>query len=222
VRGQVQKGHQAYIICPLVEESDNVEAKAAVEEHQRLQKEVFPDLKLDLLHGRMKGDEKEAVMREFYNGNTDILVSTSVIEVGVDVPNSTVMVVEGANRFGLAQLHQFRGRVGRGEHRSYCLLVSEAARGDAEERLRALEQSNDGFMLAEKDLELRGPGEFFGRRQSGMPEMRMASLLDVKLLETARKEAQRLFAADPLLEAEEHVLLRERVAQFWQDAGDVS
>lgn len=222
VRGQVQKGRQAYIICPLVEESDNSEEKAAVEEHARLQKEVFPDLRLGLLHGRMKGDEKEAVMREFYQGATHILVSTSVIEVGVDVPNSTVMVVEGANRFGLAQLHQFRGRVGRGEHQSYCLLVSDAVSGDAEERLRALEDSNDGFMLAEKDLEIRGPGEFFGRRQSGLPELRMASLLDVKLLEAAREEAQRLFAADPYLEAGEHERLRSRVQQFWEDAADVS
>ncbi len=222
VRGQVQKGRQAYIICPLVEETDNVEAKAAVAEHARLQKEVFPDLKLGLLHGRMKGDEKEAVMRDFHGGQSHVLVSTSVIEVGVDVPNSTVMVVEGANRFGLAQLHQFRGRVGRGEHKSYCLLISDAASADAEERLRALEQSNDGFLLAEKDLELRGPGEFFGRRQSGMPELRMASLLDVKLLEVARQEAQGLFATDPHLEDEQHGLLRRRVQQFWQDAADVS
>jgi ATP-dependent DNA helicase RecG len=161
-------------------------------------------------------------MREFYEGRTHILVTTSVIEVGVDVPNSTVMVVEGANRFGLAQLHQFRGRVGRGEHQSYCLLVSDAVNGDAEERLRALEQSNDGFMLAEKDLELRGPGEFFGRRQSGLPELRMASLLDMQLLETAREEAQRLFAADPLLQEPEHSLLHQRVRQFWEDAGDIS
>lgn len=222
VRGQVQKGRQAFIICPLVEESDKIEAKAAVEEHERLQEEVFPDLNLALLHGRMKGEEKEAVMREFYEGRTHILVTTSVIEVGVDVPNSTVMVVEGANRFGLAQLHQFRGRVGRGEHQSYCLLVSDAVNGDAEERLRALEQSNDGFMLAEKDLELRGPGEFFGRRQSGLPELRMASLLDMQLLETAREEAQRLFAADPLLQEPEHSLLHQRVRQFWEDAGDIS
>ena len=222
VRGQVQKGRQAYLICPLVEESDKIEAKAAVEEHARLQSEIFPDLKLGLLHGRMSGAEKEAVMADFYSGETDVLVSTSVIEVGVDVPNSTVMVIEGANRFGLAQLHQFRGRVGRGAHQSYCLLVSESVTGDAEERLTALEQSNDGFQLAEKDLEIRGPGEFFGRRQSGMPELRMASLLDVELLETARAEAKRLFDRDPLLEEPEHRLLHERVARFWEEAGDVS
>jgi ATP-dependent DNA helicase RecG len=222
VRGQIQKGRQAFIICPLVEESDKIEAKAAVEEHARLQNEVFPDLKLGLLHGRMTGQEKEAVMRDFYEGNTDILVSTSVIEVGVDVPNSTVMVIEGANRFGLAQLHQFRGRVGRGEHQSYCLLISDAVNQEAEERLLALEKSNDGFMLAEKDLELRGPGEFFGRRQSGLPELRLASLLDVRLLEIARTAAKQLFAEDPMLEQPEHRLLQERVSSFWEDAGDVS
>ena len=170
----------------------------------------------------MAGAEKEAVMRTFKEGESDILVSTSVIEVGVDVPNSTVMVIEGANRFGLAQLHQFRGRVGRGEHQSYCLLVSDAVSGDAEERLTALEQSNDGFMLAEKDLEIRGPGEFFGRRQSGLPELRLASLLDIELLELAREEAQRLFANDPLLEEPEHEMLHEKVAAFWEDAGDIS
>lgn len=222
VRGQVQQGRQAYFICPLVEESDKIEAKAAVEEHTRLQKEVFPDLKLGLLHGRMSGAEKESVMRAFYQGETNILVSTSVIEVGVDVPNSTVMVIEGANRFGLAQLHQFRGRVGRGEHQSYCLLISDSGSPDAEERLEALEQTNDGFQLAEKDLELRGPGEFFGRRQSGMPELRLASLLDVKLLEVARREAQALFAEDPELAQPEHELLHEKVQDFWKDAADVS
>jgi ATP-dependent DNA helicase RecG len=222
VRGQVEQGRQAYIICPLVEESDKIEEKAAVEEHARLQEQVFPELKLGLLHGRMSGQEKEAVMRRFYAGEDHILVSTSVIEVGVDVPNSTVMLIEGANRFGLAQLHQFRGRVGRGTHQSYCLLVAETTSRDAEERLEALEQTNDGFLLAEKDLELRGPGEFFGRRQSGLPELRLASLLDVKLLEEARAEAEQLFAADPLLENAENAGLQERVAQFWASAGDMS
>jgi ATP-dependent DNA helicase RecG len=222
VRGQVQQGRQAYFICPLVEESEKIEAVAAVEEHARLQQQVFPELKLGLVHGRLSSADKEAAMRAFYAGETDILVSTSVIEVGVDVPNSTVMVIEGANRFGLAQLHQFRGRVGRGEHQSYCLLVSDAASADAEERLQALEQTNDGFQLAEKDLEIRGPGEFFGRRQSGMPELRLASLLDVKLMELARSEALTLFAADPELEQPGHQALREDVAEFWEEAGDFS
>lgn len=222
VRGQIESGRQAFIICPLVEESDKIDARSAVSEYERLQKEVFPDLELGLLHGRMKADEKEAVMRSFYSGETDILVSTSVIEVGIDVPNSTVMVIEGANRFGLAQLHQFRGRVGRGAHQSYCLLLAETVTGDAEERLSALEKTNDGFMLAEKDLEIRGPGEFFGQRQSGLPELQLASLLDMKMLEMAREEAQALFEIDPMLERPEHAQLHEQVSQFWEEAADIS
>lgn len=222
VRGQIEQGRQAFIICPLVEESDKIEAVAAVEEHARLQQEIFPDLKLGLLHGRLKSDEKESVMRDFYENRLHILVSTSVIEVGIDVPNSTVMLIEGANRFGLAQLHQFRGRVGRGKHQSYCLLISDSPSADAEARLQAMEETNDGFVLAEKDLELRGPGEFFGRRQSGLPEVQLAALLDVKMLELARQEAEALMSADPLLEQVEHSLLRQKVMQFWQNAGDVS
>ena len=222
VRGQIKKGRQAYIIYPLVEESDKIEAKAAVEDYERLQKEVFPDLRVGLIHGRLKSAEKESVMRAFYEGEIDILVSTSVIEVGVDVPNASVMLIEGANRFGLAQLHQFRGRVGRGEHQSYCLLISDAESGVAEERLSALEKTNDGFVLAEKDLEIRGPGEFFGQRQSGLPELQMASLLDMELLELAQKEARALYETDPDLTQPEHQLLRERVQQFWEHAADVS
>ncbi len=222
VRGQVQQGRQAYIICPLVEESDKIEAVAAVEEHQRLSADVFPDLRLGLVHGKMSGDEKEAVMRQFYANELDVLVSTSVIEVGVDVPNSTVMVIEGANRFGLAQLHQFRGRVGRGQHKSYCLLVADETTTDAEERLTALENTNDGFELAEKDLQLRGPGQFFGRQQSGLPELQLASLSDMEMVELARGEAQKIIAADPHLERPEHATLRERVSHFWDNAADVS
>jgi ATP-dependent DNA helicase RecG len=170
----------------------------------------------------MPAAEKEAVMRQFYEGEIHILASTSVIEVGVDVPNATVMLVEGANRFGLAQLHQFRGRVGRGEHQSYCMLIADNETVEAGERLAALEQTNDGFVLAEKDLELRGPGEFFGRRQSGLPELQMASLLDMSMLELAQREAAAVFAEDPQLQWPEHQLLRERVAKFWQSAGDFS
>jgi ATP-dependent DNA helicase RecG len=222
VRGQIEKGRQAFIICPLVEESDKIVAKAAVDEYQRLQEQIFPDLELGLLHGRMKADEKEAAMRSFYEGQTDILVATSVIEVGIDVPNSTVMLIEGANRFGLAQLHQFRGRVGRGQHQSYCLLLADTISGDAEDRLSALVETNDGFLLAEKDLELRGPGEFLGRRQSGIPELHLASLTDMRMLEQARDEAQALIEIDPNLERPEHQYLREIVSGIWQQAGDVS
>lgn len=222
IRKQVAEGRQAYIIYPLVEESDKIDAKAAVEEHERLQGKVFPDLRVGLIHGRLSSSEKESVMRQFYEGNLDVLVSTSVIEVGVDVPNSTIMLIDGANRFGLAQLHQFRGRVGRGQHQSYCILVADSDTPDAEERLGALTQTNDGFALAEKDLAIRGPGEFFGRRQSGLPELRLASLLDMEMLQIAQKEAQTIATEDPDLAKPEHQLLRQRVAQFWESAGDAS
>ncbi len=222
LRRQVEEGRQAFIVCPLVEESEVLDAKAAVEEHQRLQKEVFPDLRLGLLHGRMKGEEKEAVMRAFREGELDIIVSTSVVEVGIDVPNATVMLVEGAERFGLAQLHQFRGRVGRGEQQSYCLLVSDAATGDAAERLQVLEETQDGFVLAEKDLELRGPGDFLGTRQSGLPELRMAQLSDLRTLELARAEAKKLFERDPELRQPEHRLLARQVTRFWRGQSDIS
>lgn len=222
LRSQIEQGHQAFIICPLVEESEKIEAKAAVEEHQRLQGEVFPDLRLGLLHGRMKGEEKEAVMTAFKRGEFDILVSTSVVELGIDVPNATVILVEGANRFGLAQLHQFRGRVGRSKYPSYCLLVSDSPTPEAEERLRAIETTQDGFALAEKDLELRGPGEFFGTRQSGLPELTMARLSDVKILEQARTEAQALFREDPDLSKPEHRLLARKLAEFWREEADLS
>jgi len=222
LRGQIEKGHQAFVICPLVEESEKIEAKAAVEEYERLQKATFPDLKLGLLHGRLKSDEKETVMAAFQRGELDILVSTSVVEVGIDVPNATAMLVEGANRFGLAQLHQFRGRVGRSEHQSYCLLLSDSPTPQAQERLRAIESTQDGFALAEKDLELRGPGEFFGTRQSGLPDLKLAGLGDMRILEQARTEAQALFREDPDLSEPEHRLLARRVQEFWHGEGDLS
>jgi ATP-dependent DNA helicase RecG len=222
IRTQVEKGHQAFVICPLVEESEKVEAKAAVEEHERLQKQVFPSLKLGLLHGRMKSDEKDEVMGAFARGDLHVLVSTSVVEVGIDVPNATVMLVEGANRFGLAQLHQFRGRVGRGQHASYCLLLADSTTAASDERLKAIESTNDGFVLAEKDLELRGPGEFFGTRQAGLPDLRVAKLADVKLLDLAREQAHKLFEADPNLSAPEHRLLAQKVERFWAASSDAS
>ncbi len=221
VRAQVDKGRQAFVICPLVEESENIETKAAVEEHKRLQK-VFPDLRLGLLHGRLKSEEKEAVMGQFVRGELDLLVSTSVVEVGIDVPNAAVMLVEGANRFGLAQLHQFRGRVGRGEHPSYCLLIADSTDLAQGERLQAIESTQDGFALAEKDLALRGPGEFLGTRQSGLPDLRLASFADLRLLEVARAEAQRLIEADPDLESPEFRLLVQQVDRLWAGEGDVS
>ncbi len=221
IRKQVQQGRQAFIICPLVEESEKIEAAAAVEEFRRLQEEVFPDLKLDLLHGRMSGAEKERVMRRFRDGETQVLVSTPVVEVGIDVPNATVMMVEGAERFGLAQLHQFRGRVGRGEYPSYCILLATSDELGSE-RLKAIEETDDGFALAEIDLELRGPGEFFGTRQSGMPDLKVARLGDTRLLDLARREAEAILAADPTLGRPEHAALAERLAAFWSREVEVS
>jgi ATP-dependent DNA helicase RecG len=224
LRGQVQDGKQAFIIYPLVEESEKIDAKAAVDDYETLSKEVFPDLKLGLLHGRMRPDEKDETMIKFRDQAYDILVSTTVVEVGVDVPNATVMVIEGADRFGLAQLHQLRGRVGRGADQSYCLLIPTHEDKAENERLQAMSESNDGFLLAEKDLELRGPGEFLGTRQSGYASgLRMASITDVKLIEKARGEAQKVFDQDPELSQPEHILLAEAVERFWGEGkGDVS
>ncbi|MCX7682378.1 MAG: ATP-dependent DNA helicase RecG [Anaerolineae bacterium] len=219
LRSQVAKGRQAFIICPLIEESESIEAAAAVEEYERLQKYVFPDLRVGLLHGRMKGEEKEGTMRRFAQGELDILVSTSVIEVGIDVPNATVILIEGAERFGLAQLHQFRGRVGRGEHPSYCLLVANSSAPEAQERLKAVESTLDGFALAQKDLEMRGPGDFLGTRQAGFPELKLANVTDLRLVESARQAAQRLFNLDPQLAHPDHRLLARQVAQFWREEG---
>jgi ATP-dependent DNA helicase RecG len=226
IRKQVEQGRQAFVICPLVEESDKIEAKAAVDEHARLQREIYPDLKIGLVHGRLRPDEKDVAMAAFYKGEYNILVSTSVIEVGIDVPNATVIMIEGANRFGLAQLHQFRGRVGRGEHPSYCILLSDAPDDPAEnERLLAIQDTQDGFVLAEKDLELRGPGQILGTLQSGtgLPGLRMSRLLDVPTMQAARREAQALMRDDPEMAAPEHALLREQVARFWEQGGiDIS
>ncbi|MEA3336461.1 MAG: ATP-dependent DNA helicase RecG [Chloroflexota bacterium] len=222
VRRQVREGHQAFIIYPLVEESEKLDAGAAVPQYEYLKSEIFPKSRLGLLHGRMKGGDKEAVMQAMQLGEIDVLVATSVVEVGIDIPNATVIIIEDAERFGLAQLHQFRGRVGRGEHPSYCILLSGATTPNAAERLRALEQSNDGFALAEKDLQLRGPGDFFGTRQSGLPDLRLAQLSDLRTLEQARAEASRLLEEDPDLAAAEHLALARRTKQFWQGEGDIS
>src|SRR5208282_770089 len=190
LRREIALGHQAYVLYPVIEESKQ-ELKAATAEYERLAKTVFPKQRLGLLHGRLKTDEKDAVMERFRAGEIQILVATTVIEVGVDVPNATVMVIEHADRFGLAQLHQLRGRIGRGAAKSYCVLmhggkVSE----EGERRLDAMVQSNDGFQIAELDLELRGPGEFFGTKQAGIPSFRVANIIrDRQLLEAAKREA---------------------------------
>ncbi len=219
VRQEVAGGRQVFVICPLVEESEAIEAKAAVEEAERLRRDVFPEMRIATLHGRMKAREKEAVMTGFRDRDYDVLVSTSVIEVGIDVPNATVMLIEGADRFGLAQLHQFRGRVGRAGNRSYCLLLAEEASNGGEERLQTMVASDDGFLLAEKDLELRGPGDFIGTRQSGLPEMQwLEGVFDTRLLDRARRAAEELLATDPELTDSRHRRLSERFAAFWERA----
>jgi ATP-dependent DNA helicase RecG len=222
VRKQVTGGRQAFILCPLIEESDAIAAQAAVVEHERLSQEVFPDLRVGLLHGRLSSAEKDKVMEDFRSGAVNILVSTPVIEVGIDIPNATVMLIESADRFGLSQLHQFRGRVGRGKEQSYCMLMAENPSEVARERLDIIENTQDGFKLAEEDLKMRGPGEFFGTRQSGLPDLRMAKISDVALLELARNEAIKLFREDPGMGREEHKRLAQEMARVWKDAGEWS
>ena len=219
---QIDAGRQAFIICPLVEESEAIQAKAAIAEYERLSQEVFSELKLGLLHGRMPATEKDKVMRRFRSGKLNILVSTPVVEVGIDVPNATVMLIESADRFGLSQLHQFRGRVGRGQEQSYCMLLAESPSEIGRQRLDLIESIKDGFELAEEDLKLRGPGEFFGTRQSGLPDLRMAKLSDIALLELARSEATRLFEKDPALEKPEHHPLAKELARVWPEAAEWS
>src|SRR5436305_8698097 len=216
VAHQVAEGHQAFIICPLIEESETLAVKAATGEYERLSREVFPNLRLGLLHGSMKPAEKDSTMRRFRDHELDILVATSVIEVGIDIPNATVMVIEDAVRFGLSQLHQFRGRVGRGIHQAYCYVLSADASIQAQERLEVFQSTDDGFRLAEEDLRLRGPGDFIGVRQSGMPELHMADLSDTQLIELTRSLAAKLWQSDPYLRKPEHAALRERMHMFWQ------
>ncbi|HVO43910.1 MAG TPA: ATP-dependent DNA helicase RecG [Aggregatilineales bacterium] len=220
IRSQIAKGRQAFIVYPLVEASENedmVEVRSAVEDYERLGQDEFPDLTVGLLHGRLSPVEKDAVMSAFSRGEIQVLVSTSVVEVGIDVPNASVILVEGANRFGLAQLHQFRGRVGRGEHPSFCLLISDSGE-TSNERLQAMEATTDGFKLAEIDWNLRGAGDLLGTRQSG-GAARLTDLMDVKTVEAAQFEARTLVEEDPDLALPEHAALRERIRHIY---GDVS
>lgn len=220
VQREVRAGRQAYIVYPLVEESEKIDLQAAIEAAERLQRTLFRDVRVGLLHGRMKNVDREHIMAAFKAGEVRVLVSTTVIEVGVDVPNATVIVIEHAERFGLAQLHQLRGRVGRGMDQSYCLLVASWAKGEedtaARRRLEVMVRSNDGFAIAEEDLRLRGPGEFFGARQWGMPEFRVAQLIrDQALLERAREEALAMIRVDPQLSHPAHAAAREAMRRRW-------
>ena len=222
VREQVGAGRQAYVICPLVEESENLEAKAAVAEGKRLQEKIFPDMRLDVLHGKMKAQDKDAVLSRFRDGEIDVLVATSVVEVGIDVPNATAMIVQDAQRFGLAQLHQFRGRVGRGGEKSYCVLLADPNSPGARERLQALTMTDDGFKLAEEDLRLRGPGEFWGTRQSGLPALQVAQVTDMPTLALARRLAEAILQEDPALAEPRHAALAACVRTFWERAAEPS
>ena len=217
LRSQILAGRQAYVICPLISESPKLEARAATEEYRRLREVVFPDLRLGLLHGGLAPRQKDEVMRSFRDASIDILVSTTVVEVGVDVPNATVMIILGAERFGLSQLHQLRGRVRRSSERSYCILVSDTPSRTTRERLRVVAATQDGFALARHDLELRGPGDFLGTQQTGLPELRIATLKDLSMLEAARSEALRLIADSRFDSAAEYTGVRERVTELWRD-----
>ncbi len=224
IRRQVEIGNQAFIIYPLVQESEKIDEKAAVEEFSRLEKEIFSSYKMGLLHGQMKAADKEEIMTRFRDREIQILVSTTVVEVGVDIPGATVMLVEGAHRFGLAQLHQLRGRVGRSDQASYCILIPGSAEDIENQRLLAMANTNDGFALAEKDLEIRGPGQFLGTRQSGYTELKLASITDLDLVEKARADATALFKEDPELKRDDHQLLKDAVERFWskKNTGDIS
>ena len=218
VEEEVKKGRQTFIVYPLVEESEKLDLRDATRMAEHLQKDVFPEFRIGLLHGRMKSDEKEAIMMEFKEGGIQILVATTVIEVGIDIPNASVMVVEHAERFGLSQLHQLRGRIGRGRYPSKCILLAQyRASEEAKVRLRAMERTTDGFQIAEEDLALRGPGEFFGIRQSGLPDFRVAHIVrDTPILVEARKEAFRLIQEDPALTHPSHSGLKEMLTNRWK------
>ncbi len=221
MRKEIEQGRQAFVVCPLVEESDKIDLPSAEEMYETLQNDVFPDLRVALLHGKMLPREKDQIMVAFRDHAYDILVATAVIEVGIDIPNASTILIEGAERFGLSQLHQFRGRVGRGQHQSFCILIPHKENETSEERLEALTQNSDGFKLAEIDLHLRGPGDFFGTRQSGTPDLKVAQLTDVHLLHAAHAAAEAILTEDPQLVRPEHALLKQKVDAFWVEARKV-
>ena len=213
IRKEILEGRQAFVVCPLIEESESLQSSAAIAEHEKLSKDIFPEMEVGLLHGRMKLSEKEMVMNEFRSGKIHILVATAVIEVGVDIPNASVMVIEGAERFGLSQLHQFRGRVGRGEHQSYCILMPDNPSDDAKERMDILHRISDGFRLADEDLRMRGAGDVIGKRQSGTPFFRVADPSDVDLVSLAGIEAEKILSADYELTGEDHQALKNQLEE---------
>lgn len=218
IRNEIAAGRQAFVVCPLIEESEKLAVKSVMEEAERLSHEVFPDLSVGLIHGRLKSAEKESVMAAFHDRKLDILISTTVIEVGIDVPNATVILIEDADRFGLAQLHQLRGRIGRGKHKSYCILFADPTTDDGRERMKAIETIKDGFALAEADLAIRGEGQLFGTRQAGLPDLKLAKLTrDIEVLALARKEAFALVGKDPSLTLPEHAPLLAEIKRKFAD-----
>lgn len=212
IKQQVNEGRQAYVVCPLVEENEEMDLKSVEKLYQTYSTEVFPEYKVEYIHGKMKPKEKDEIMEKFKNKEIDILISTTVIEVGVDVPNANIMVIENAERFGLAQLHQLRGRVGRGEYQSYCILKCEGKSENTRKRMKVMVETNDGFVISEKDLELRGPGDFFGTMQHGLPEFKIANLFeDIEMLKMVQSVAMKILADDPKLEQEKNQLLKDLI-----------
>lgn len=212
IKKQIDEGRQAYIVCPLVEESEEIDAKSVMELAENYKNKVFSNYRVEYLHGKMKQKEKDSIMEKFKDGEIDILISTTVIEVGVNVPNASIMVVENAERFGLAQLHQLRGRVGRGEYKSYCILKYQGNSDIIKQRMNVMQATNDGFIISEKDLELRGSGEFFGTRQHGIPEFRIANLFeDIQVLKMVQSISLKILNDDPLLEKKENIMLKKQV-----------
>ncbi len=212
IKAQIKEGRQAYIVCPLVEGNEDIDAKSVLELFENYKTKVFSEFRVEYIHGKLKQKEKDEIMDKFKNGEIDILISTTVIEVGVNVPNASIMVIQNAERFGLATLHQLRGRVGRGEYKSYCILKYQGKSDTIRERMRVMQQTNDGFVISEKDLELRGSGEFFGTKQHGIPEFKVANLFeDVEMLKGVQALAIKILEEDPNLEDEKNVLLKKNI-----------
>ena len=214
IKEQIKLGRQAYIVCPLVEENEDIDAKSVLELFEKYKTQVFSEYRVEYIHGKLKQKEKDKIMEDFKNGNIDILISTTVIEVGVNVPNASVMVIQNAERFGLAALHQLRGRVGRGEYKSYCILKYQGKSDNIRERMKVMQETNDGFVISEKDLELRGSGEFFGTRQHGLPEFKVANLFeDMDILKKVQSLAIKIINDDSNLEKSENLLLKETISR---------